>query len=53
MPDTPTPIVPQRKLLTEDRNAVTRVAPNGDQKIVKVPDRAAEAAKQGVSEAQV
>lgn len=49
---TPAP-APVRKLLTEDRNTATRVSPNGDQRIVKVPSRPIEAQKQGVSESQV
>ena len=56
MSDTPAPApqaAPVRKLLTEDRNSATRVNTDGSQTIVKVPDRAIEAQRQGVSESQV
>lgn len=40
-------------LLTEDRNAAVVTASDGTQRIVKVPSRAEEAARQGVSESAI
>jgi len=40
-------------LLTEDRNSVTRTNDSGEQRIVKVPSRADEAARRGVDESHI
>lgn len=57
MPNEQHPAAGTRKarpgLLVEDRNAAVRTNADGAQAIVKVPSRAEEAERQGVSESQV
>lgn len=51
--DRPMKIVKPKGLLVEDRNAAVRTDESGEQRIVKVPDRKEEAARQGVDESQI
>ncbi len=44
---------PRPGLLVEDRNAAVRTDDEGQQHIVKVPSRAEEAERQGVSESTI